>query len=99
MNLEKLNILIESLEGPRSLREDKYYEALCFLRDAFLHPNFATAITAQQNAVLSGKEFMSIDADGIITNLDKRFVQVTLYNHDFTINESREHCFYCGAKL
>lgn len=99
MNLEKLNILIESLGGPRSLREDKYYEALCFLRDAFLHPNFATVITAQQNAVLSGKEFMSIDAEGIIKNLDKRFVQVTLYNPELSLNESREHCFYCGAKL
>lgn len=99
MNLEKLNILIESLEGPRSLREDKYYGALCFLREAFLHPNFATVVNAQQNAVLSGKEFMSIDADGIITNLDKRFVQVTLYNSELSLNESRECCFYCGAKL
>ena len=82
MNLEKLNILIESLEGPRSLREDKYYEALCFLRDAFLHPNFATVITAQQNAVLSGKEFMSINADGIITNLNRKSVMINI-GHDF----------------
>lgn len=83
MNLEKLNILIESLEGPRSLREDKYYEALCFLRDAFLHPNFTTVITAQQNAVLSGKEFMSIDAEGIITNLNRKSVMINTTGHDF----------------
>lgn len=101
MKLETLNILIEGLEGPRSLREDKYYEALCFLRDAFLHPNFATVITAQSRAVLSGKEFMSIDADGIITNLDRKSVTLIVNpcDHDFTINDSREHCFYCGAKL
>jgi hypothetical protein len=88
MNLETLNNLIKSLEGPRSLREDKYYEALCFLRDAFLHPNFAMIMTAQQNAVLSGKEFMSIDADGIITNLDRKSVTLIVNpcDHDFTIN-------------
>ena len=82
MNLESLNILIESLEGPRSLREDKYYEALCFLRDAMLHPNFATVITAQSKAVLSGREFMSIDAEGIITNLDRKSVIINIPGHD-----------------
>lgn len=82
MNLEKLNNLIESLEGPRSLREDKYYEALCFLRDAFLHPNYATVLKAQWNANLSGKEFMSIDADGIITNLDRKSVIINIDGHD-----------------
>lgn len=82
MNLEKLNILIESLEGPRSLREDKYYEALCFLRDAFLHPNYAAVLKAQKDANLSGKEFMSIDAEGIITNLDRKSVVINIPGHD-----------------
>lgn len=102
MNIESLNKLIEGLEGPRSLREDKYYEALCFLRDALLHPNYATLVTAKQNAVLSGKEFMSIDPDGIITNLDKRSIAVyegqLVCQHVWEMRGGYVTCRRCGEE-
>lgn len=71
MTIEMLNALINDLEGLRSLKEDKYYEALCLLRGALTHPNYNRVQFALANAVISGKEFMSIDAEGFITNIDR----------------------------
>lgn len=83
MTLDMILSLIRDLEqGPRSLREDKYYEALCLLCDVMPNPNFHVIAVAINRAKLSGKEFMSIDANGVVTNLDRKEVTLTLKGHD-----------------